>query len=175
MAVPVCTIDLPEYHVDTEPDHDTVGKKVDVFLNKTFSGQHIAIRCLSSSVHPDKTIDEMIEIIQKLGHDRYDPNREGDRYENNEGKHIDIFAMDFHLPEKETIFGQFTWPFYHWRKEIAGAAERIDLILIYDPSKLNQVFFTYPGREHEGERSDGWTFKKESDPKDALMAIVKIT
>lgn len=172
--IPVYEIHLPEYQVDTEPDHEAVGAKVDDFIKQHFIGQHIAVRCLGSCEHPGKTIDEMVEIIKKLGHDRYDPNREGDRYENNEGKKIDIFAFDYHIDKDSKIFSVFTWPFYHWCKERSGKPVRIDIVIIYDPSRLEQIEFTYAGRESEGKRSDGFVFKNAENKVEALKAIIKI-
>ena len=172
--IPIYTINLPEYQVDKEPDHDKIGKKVDNFIKKYFINQHIVIRCLGSREHPRKTLDQLIDIIKKKGYDRYNPRRKGDRYQNKEGKKIDFFAFDYHINKKSKIFHIFTWPFYHWILERSGYAVRIDIILIYDPKKLNQVFFTYTGRENEGMRSDGFTFKYQKNKSDALLAIIKI-
>lgn len=173
--IPVYELDLPEYQVDKEPDHEAIGNKVDAFIKQHFLGQYIAVRCLGSSEHPGKSVDQMIEIIKKLGHDRYDPARQGDRYENNEGKQIDIFAFDYQIDKDSKIFSTFTWPFYHWCIERSGKPVRIDIIIIYDPTKLNQIEFTYAGREHEGPRSDGFTFKDPKNKRGAIKAIIKIT
>ncbi len=172
--IPVYEIHLPEYQVDTEPDHEAIGVKVDDFIKQKFMGQHIAVRCIASCEHPGKTIDEVVGVIKELGHDRYDPNREGDRYENNEGKSIDIFAFDYHVKADTKIFSIFTWPNYHltWREPHHPI--RIDIIIIYDPTKLEQIEFTYAGRESEGKRSDGFVFKNAENKVEALKAIIKI-
>jgi len=170
----VYTIYLPEYQIDQEPDHDAIGAKVDDFIKKHFMGQYVAIRCLGSAEHPGKSTDEMIEIIKTLGHDRYDPNRLGDRYKNIEGKKIDFFAFDYLIGEDSKMFNVFTWPFYHWRKELAGVPVRIDIIILYDPTKLEQIEFTYAGRENEGVRSDGFVFKDPNNKPAAIKGIIKI-
>ncbi len=172
--IPVYEIDLPEYTIDKEPDHEVIGNKVDCLIRQHFLGQHIAIRCISSEEHPGKTADRMIEIIKLLGHDRYDPARQGDRYENNEGKKIDLFAFDYHVAENTKMFSVFTWPNYHltWREPYHPI--RIDIIIIYDPTKLEQIEFSYPGREHEGIRSDGFVFNDPEHKPDAIKAIIKI-
>ncbi|MEK7105408.1 MAG: hypothetical protein AAB865_01860 [Patescibacteria group bacterium] len=172
--IPVYTIDLPEYQVDKEPDHEKIGGKVDAFIKQYFLGQHIAIRCISSWEHQGKTTDEVIEIIKKLGHDRYDPSRTGDRYENNEGKNIDIFAFDYHVEPDTKMFSVFTWPNYHltWREPHRPI--RVDIVMIYDPTKLEQIEFTYAGREEEGLRSDGFIFMDQEHKPEALKAIIRI-
>ena len=172
--IPVYRISLPEYTTDKEPDHEAVGKKADDFIKKYFLGQHIAIRCVSSGEHPDKTTDEMVGIIKRLGHDRYDPDRKGDRYENNEGKKIDIFAFNYQVEKGTKMFSAFTWPAYHltWRKPMRPV--RIDIVIIYDPAKFDQIDFSYAGREHEGMRSDGWVFKDPDNKPAAIKAVIRI-
>jgi hypothetical protein len=167
-------LSLPEYTVDQEPDHETIGAIVDAFIKSHFTGQCIAVRCVGSGEHADKTHDELVAVIKDLGHDRYDPSRPGDRYENNENKSIDIFALPFDVKADSKIFSQFTWPFYHWCIERSGRPVRIDIIIIYDPAKLAQVEFTYAGREHEGVRTDGFVFSEPENKRAALKAIVKI-
>lgn len=174
-AIPVYKIHLPEYTTDKEPDHEAVGAKVDALIKKHWLGQHIALRCVSSAEHPGKTTDEMIAIIKRLGHDRYDPSRPGDRYENNEGKKIDIFAFDYRVEPDTKMFSVFTWPFYNLQEQYPHHPIRIDIIVIYDPAKLEQIEFSYPGREAEGPRSDGWVFKDPSHKSQAIRGIVKIT
>jgi hypothetical protein len=173
--IPVYELYLPEYQVDKEPDHEAVGKKVDDFMKQHFMGEYTAVRCLGSSEHPGKSVDELIEVIRDIGHDRYDPNREGDRYENNEGREIDFFAFDYHIDQDSEIFRIFTWPFYHWCQERSGYPVRIDIILLYDSNQLEQIEFSYPGREDEGMRSDGFVFKYPDDKTEALKGIVKIS
>ena len=173
--IPVYTLHLPEYQVLTEPDHVRVGKKVDDYIKQHFLGQHVAIRCLGSSEHAGKAVDEIIAIIIEIGSDRYDPKRQGDRYQNSEGKQIDFFAFDYTVAHDSKIFHIFTWPFYHWRREQTGKPVRIDVIIIYNPAKLKQVTFTYAGRESEGERSDGWVFTDQDNKPEAILGIIKMT
>lgn len=173
--IPVYELHLPEYQINEEPHHEAIGAKVDDFIKKYFVGEYVAIRCLGSSEHPGKSTDEVIEIIKTLGHDRYEANRQGDRYENNEGKKIDFFAFDYHVDKDSKMFSVFTWPFYHWRREVTGTPVRIDIIILYDPTKLEQIEFTYPGREHEGKRSDGFVFKDQNNKPGAIKGIIKIS
>ncbi|MSU75796.1 MAG: hypothetical protein EXS55_04775 [Candidatus Magasanikbacteria bacterium] len=172
--IPVYQIHLPEYVADKEPDHEAVGVKVDELIKQHWIGQHIAIRCVGSSEHPGKTTDDMIDIIKQLGHDRYDPERQGDRYENNEGKKIDIFAFDYYVEKDTKMFSVFTWPFFNHEGFGIGRPIKIDIVIIYDPAKLNVVEFTYAGREHEGVRSDGFIFKDPQHKSEAIKGIIKI-
>jgi hypothetical protein len=167
-------ISLPEYQVDHEPDHERIGAKVDELIKSRFMGQDILIRCLSSCEHPGKSRDEIVDIISEKGHDRYDPHRKGDRYENNENRTIDIFALPFSVSAHSQMFSAFTWPFYHWGKERSGEPVRIDIVIIYDQEKLAPVGYTYAGREHEGVKSDGFVFKDQKNRRSAVKAILKI-
>jgi len=176
MELGLYKLSLPEYQAGPpEPNHEVIGKKMDDFLKKNFLGEHLAVRCISSRDHSGKTVDELVDIIQTTGTDRYNPDREGDRYENKEGKHIDFFAFDYTISQDSKIFCEFTWPFYHWEIEKAGRPLRIDIIILYYPDKLKQVFFTYKNREHEGERSDGWVFREPEKRADAVRGLVMIT
>ena len=170
MKKPVYEIHLPKYHHDAKPDDVAIGAKIDDEIKRRFEGQHLGVRCITLSDHPGKSVDEMIDIIQSIGHDRYDPNRPGERYENNEGKHIDLFCFDYHIGDPVPILQGFVWQFYHG----GGKCTPVDLVMLLDPTKLNQVFFTYAGREDEGERSDGWTFKDPDNTQDILVALLRI-
>lgn len=173
--IPVFELHLPEYQVYEEPNHEVIGKKVDDLIKQYFLGQHVAIRCLGSCDHLNKDTDELIEIIKQTGSDRYDPVRKGDRYENNEGKHIDFFALEYQVNENSEIFQDFTHPFYHWCKDQDGKPVRLDICIIYDATKLDQISFTYAGRENEGQRSDGWVFRDPDNKPSAILGIIKIT
>ncbi len=133
------------------------------------------MRGLASIEHPGKSIDDLIEIIKRDGTDRYDPKRIGDRYENIEGEHIDFFALKFEIAKSTEMFSQLTWPFYHWGIKSRGFSLRCDILVIYDPLKLKKINFTYAGREHEGQRDDGFVFKDPADKPAAVKAIIKIT
>lgn len=173
--IPVYEIHLPEYQVDTEPNHEAVGRKVDSIIKQHFLGQNVVIRALGTCEHPDKTVDDMIGIIKNLGYDRYDPKRIGDRYDNLEGKQIDFFGIDYQVTDDSEIFHDFTHPFYHWCKDQHGQAIRLDIVIVYDRAKLHQVHFTYKGRESEGQRSDGWTFIDPKKKPNAILGIIKLT
>ncbi|MDD5251596.1 MAG: hypothetical protein PHT12_03100 [Patescibacteria group bacterium] len=171
--VPVHEIPIPEYNVKDRPDHAAVGAKIDDVLKHHFLGQHVAVRCIGSQEHPDKTADELIAIIKTIGHDRYEPDRKGDRYENVENKHIDFFALDFVIEPEGRYLEQFIEPFYEWPKRAGREPVRLDIVLVYDFSALEVVEHRYEGRESEVKR-DGFVFRNHDKKTEALKTIIKI-
>lgn len=166
MTIPVYKISVSEYNVKKKSDWEKIGSKIDVIIKKHFMGKKIAIRCLSSDEH-DKSTDDLIKIIKKLGVDKYDPSRKGDRYENVDNKHIDIFALDFLVNSKD-IMKIFIESFYVYPKKPI----RIDIAIIYDAAKLKRVLHRYEGRIDI--KRDGFVFKDPENKKDALLGIIKI-
>jgi len=163
---------LPEYSVESEPDHKAVGKLVDAVINEHFRGQTVIARGVSSRAHPGKSIDELIEIIQRTGTDRYDPQRAGDRYENVQDKHIDLFAFRRKVTAQMELFKDISWGFYHGSKAIHGEPVRIDILTIYDAFQLRAVVHQYQGREDK--KRDGFVFKDPAKKALAVLGILKI-
>jgi len=170
--IPVYQVAVPEYHVRSPPDHKAIGRKIDAVLKRHFMGQKVVIRCLGSQEHPGKSVDGLVHIIKFLGTDRYDPDREGDRYENVSGKHIDFFAIDFRISEKGRYLENFIEPFYHWPKKLRGYPVRIDIVIVYDRAKVKRVLHRYEDRIDT--KRDGFAFKDHSDKPGAIKGIVRI-
>lgn len=170
--IPVVTVSLPGYKVDKEPDHKALGKIVDDEIKKHFLGQSILVRGVASSEHRGKTVDEVIDIIQRTGTDRYDSSKVGDRYENVERRHIDLFAFPHEVTKKSKIFADVVWGFYHSAIGIHGRPMRIDILTIYDASQLEEVAHRYKGRADI--KRDGFVFKNPDNKKLDLKAIFKI-
>lgn len=166
------SIEVPQYTVEKEPDHRTIGKVVDKVIKDNFLGQTIIVRGLSSKAHPGKTIDELTEIIKREGTDRYDPERIGDRYENIKGKHIDLFAFRRKVTPRMQLFKDISWGFYHGAKAIHGEPVRIDILTVYDAAQLKAVVHQYEGREDI--KRDGFVFKDSANKAAALLAIISI-
>jgi hypothetical protein len=164
---------VPEYQVNTEPDYKAIGKIVDNELRKHFTGRTIVARGIGSSEHPNETIDELVEIIKRAGTDRYDPNRIGDRYENIQGKHIDLFGFRRKVGPRMQLFKDVVYGFYHSALGIHGKAVRIDILIIYDSAKLKEVIHQYAGRTDK--KRDGFAFREPENKRGALLGIVKIT
>jgi hypothetical protein len=165
-------IDLPEYSIKVEPDHKALGNIVDQELKKHFMGQSILVRGIASSEHPDKTIDELMDIIKQTGTDRYDPKRKGDRYENIDNKHIDFFAFPYMVNNQSSIFADVVYGFYHSAIGVHGKPQRIDILTIYDATKMKKVVHQYEGRDDIKE--DGYVFNDIKNRVDAILGIVRI-
>jgi hypothetical protein len=166
-------IDLPQYDIWQEPDADAIGKIVDDEIRKNFPGKSIVVRGVASSEHPNKSIDELIETIAQTGTDKYDPERKGDRYENVENKHIDLFGVPATIAEDSEIFKVIVWGFYHSAKAIHGYPVRIDVVTIYEAKKLDQISHQYEGRDDI--KDDGFAFKNPNDKSRAVLGVIRIS
>lgn len=172
MSTPVFTLTVPDYQVTSEPDYMAIGKVVDDELRKHFMGRTIVARGIGSSEHPGKTIDELVEIIKRDGSDRYDPSRTGDRYENIQGKHIDMFGFRRKVGPHMQLFKDVVYGFYHSALGLHGKAVRIDILIIYDAAKLKAVLHQYEGRADK--KRDGFVFREPARKQDALLGVIKI-
>lgn len=172
-GTPWFNIKIPKVYWDNKPDFDKIGAKIDDCLKRHFLGKKVAIRALSSEEHTGKSVDELIKIIKKIGHDKYDTARKGDRYKNLDNKKIDFFALDFKVKSGEEYFRQLIEPFYFW--PIAGRNKpiRVDIAVVYDLSQLERVKHRYKGRENEIKK-DGFVFKYPDRKQDAVLGIIKI-
>ncbi|NQU78915.1 hypothetical protein HQ545_04045 [Candidatus Woesearchaeota archaeon] len=160
-GTPWYNLKIPQVYWDNKPDFEKIGAKIDNSLKKHFLGKKVAIRVLGSEEHKEKSINEMIKIIKKLGYDRYDVNRKGDRYENLDNHHIDFFALEFKVETDKSYFKYFLEPFYFWPIADREKPIRIDIAIVYDLSKLKIVEHRYKGREKEIKK-DGFVFKNQT-------------
>lgn len=168
----ILEIKTPPYDITGEPDDQAIGRVVDAELRKQFTGKQVLVRAIASSEHPGKTVDELVAMIVQTGTDRYDPARAGDRYENIDNRHIDLFAFQADLSTEDAIFHQAVWGFYHSSKAIHGYPMRIDIVTVYDATKMNQVTHRYAGREDI--KDDGFSFKDSDNKPDAILGIIKL-
>ena len=170
--VTVYTVRLPDYQVHEEPDHKALGKTVDDELKEHFMNQTIVARGIGSSEHPGKTIDELGEIILRDGTDRYDQTRKGDRYKNIQGKHIDLFGFRRKVTPRMQLFKDIIYGFYYGAISIHGQPTRIDILILYDATKLKAVVHQYEGRADR--KRDGFVFKDPANKVAALLGVVKV-
>ena len=169
---PIYTIDLPKYQIESKPSFAGIGKVVDDALREHFLNETIVVRGVASSAH-EISAYELIEIIRETGTDRYDRNREGDRYDNVDNKQIDFFAFRRKVTPKTQLFRDIAWGFYHSAKAVHGRPERIDIVIIYDSSAVKFVLHRYEGREKA--KRDGFVFRNPDEKPNAVKAIIHIT
>ena len=172
IIIPIYNVKVPKYNIKSKPDWIFIGAKIDKIIKRYFLGKKVAIRCLSSNEHNGKPIDDLIKIIKKLGTDRYNPKRKGERYENIENKKIDFFALDFKIKKDSVIMENFIEPFYTWPIKFGEKPIRINIAIIYDLSKLKRVLHKYKGRNDI--KKDGFVFKNPENKREALKGIIKI-
>ncbi len=171
--IPVLSVALPDYTVDSEPDHRNLGKRVDDELRRHFTGETVLVRGLSSAAHPHLSVDGLIEAIKLHGTDRYDASRAGDRYDNIQNRHIDLFAYRRKIGPRTRLFEHLCWGFYHSAIAIHGKPVRLDLLTVYDASQLSIVTHGYEGRTDT--KRDGFAFKDPGAKPAALKAIIRLT
>ena len=172
LEIPIYEVDISEYNIKKRPVYKKIGKKLDEVIKKHFLGKNAAIRVLSSIEHKDKSVDELIKIIKKTGTDRYDSKKKGDRYENIEGKKIDLFAWPVKVNSSFEVMRLFIRAMYRWPQKYRKGSIRIDIIVLYDPSKLKRVYY-----KHTYKRkilSDGFVFKYPDKKSEAILGIIKV-
>ncbi|HLC61326.1 MAG TPA: hypothetical protein VJJ52_07935 [Candidatus Nanoarchaeia archaeon] len=172
-GTPWFNIKIPKVYWDNRPDFKKIGGKIDKCLKSNFLVKKVAVRVLGSEEHKGKSADELIEIIKKLGYDRYDSKIKGDRYENIDGKHIDFFALDFTVKKNGEYFRHFLEPFYFWPIAERNKPIRADIAIVYDLSKIKRVIYKYKNRETETKK-DGFVFKYPDRKTGAILGIIKI-
>lgn len=174
MTTSVLTISLPEYKPNEKPDVLKIGPKLDNLLEKNFYGRSIVIRCISIQDHRGKTLDELADIVLQTGTDKYDATRKGIGYHIGleQGKHIDFFGTPAEITDHTDIFTlELLNDFYHGAQGDRGYHLRIDLVMIYDSTKLTLVEHLYGD---DIEESDGFVFNDPDRKADALLGIIKV-
>ena len=174
-SVQVFSLEAPEYRLDAPPDAGNIGKKMDAVIRKHFSGERIAFRCIGLADHPSMTMDSLIKTIQKLGTDKYDPERKMVLHDFYTSKGIEsqksMFAMEYDFVNGAKLMEETVEDFYEGALADRGFRVKIDLILIYDMSRLECVPIEY-GKGDIGR--DCFIFKNPEQKQDALKGIIKV-
>jgi hypothetical protein len=168
---------LPEYNIETQPDYQSIGTKVDKALEENFNGKDVAIRALSLTDHPQLTLDEFVKIIAETGTDKYDPNRKGVDHEIFEPYKPD-FQAGFCTVGKNH-FGEgadFIQKFYENVLFDRGYRLRLDLLLIYDLHQLVQAEKVDKDKPDVSPHLVPYLFRfKDPEHKpEALLGIIKL-
>lgn len=171
----VVSISLPEYNINTRPDYQAVGAKIDKSLEENFYGKSVAIRALSLTDHPRFSLDELVGIILEKGTDKYDPNRKGI-----EG--FEDYDLDFQAEScvvGKTHFGKgvdIIQKFYENVLLDRGYRLRIDLLLVYDINQLDKAEKTDNEKSGVHPRLEPYLFrfKDRNHKQQVLIGIVKL-
>lgn len=168
----VTTLTIPEYKPGKVPDHDGVGKKLDKLLKRYFMGKEVVIRCIGSQDHPNLSLDELTDIVVQSGTDKYDADRMGVGYKEfvQKGIKVDFYGEPVTITQDTAIMSQQIWEMHHSAIGDRGYGVHVDLILVYDTSRLDMVMNLYDFHP----TSDGFTFKDPANKKAALLGVIKL-
>ncbi len=174
----IVTISIPEYTIETQPNYQAIGIKIDNTVSDNFEGTFL-VRELSITDHPQYTLDEFTNIILKTGTDKYDPDRKGVAHEEFDPYKPDIQAGIVTIVHGKIIgesFAEDIRRFYENALLDRGYRLRIDLIVLYDPKQFiraEKIDFTKPSVEPHLEEYL-WKFKNPERKQDALVGLIKI-
>jgi hypothetical protein len=186
MPIKIISVSVPEYTVKHKPDYIKVGGKVDGEIEKCFSNGKFIYRALGLDDHPGKTLDELVSIILESGTDKYDPHRKGVCHEQFCVYDYDIQAGSFEISNSKivieptdrfpTLFGDTVYDFYEHSPLDRGYPVRIDLLVLYDPDKMELANLALSGSPGVGPELEKYLykFKDRANKKEALLGIVKI-
>lgn len=186
MEVKVISVSVPEYTVDKKPDYLNIGRKVDEVIEQHFSDGKYIYRAIGKDDHPKLSLDELVSVILKLGMDKYDLERKSVCHEQFYVYDYDLQCGSFEIKnskivivptdEYPTLFGDTIHDFYENAPQDRGHPVRIDLLVLYNPDKLEPAKLKNP--ESAGVRPGLekylYKFKDRNNKRDALLGIVKI-
>lgn len=177
MTIPVYSLSLPEYTIDTRPDYADLGPQIDCFIERHFPGCRMALRGIYLGDHPHFSRAELVATILERGTDRYDPNRKSIHHDWYEQRGVEVHAVACEVTDKlrglgdedyiaaPSFSGEFIADFYESALAERGYSLRLDLLIVYDLDHLVAV--------PEG-ASMSFAFKHPDRKREALMAIVNI-
>ncbi len=171
-SIPVYEISLPEYTLQQKPDYDKIGAKLDLFIKQHFLSKRVCIRALGSQDHKLPT-ENLVKRIIREGTDKYEKNKRSfwhdwDVYKD---KGIDLFACFKNITEDFQFMDEVIGDFYEGALADRGYSVRVDILLFYDPDKLEMIPIKYAENDI-GE--DAWKFKFPEQKKEALIGIIQI-
>lgn len=178
--IPTYTVALPEYTVDTEPDHAAIGRKLDAFVAEVLGPGRYGIRAISVQDHPGWTVDRLIETITELGTDRYDPARVPVLHDYYGPQGVELHAIPCTVgssglssthAESGSVMGDFVSDFFHGPPlDRGGVPLRLDLLICYDLDQLVGIRTD----ELEWQEATAFRFKHPDDRPAALRAFITI-
>jgi hypothetical protein len=186
MPIIIVTVSVPEYTVTAKPDYLKVGRKVDREIVRYYPNGKYIYRALGLDDHPGKTLDELVSIILESGTDKYDPHRKSVCHEQFCVYDYDIQAGSFEIRNSKiviestdrfpTLFGDTVYDFYEHAPLDRGYPVRIDLLVLYNPDKMELAKVTASGNPGVGPELEKYLykFKDRSNKKEALLGIIKV-
>jgi len=192
--VKIFTVKIPEYNLKRSPNFLEIGTRLDNILKENFSGKWLAVRGVSLQDHPGRSLTWLVEKIQELGTDRYDPQRQGvhdslDKEFSIELHAIpmiykDIMVCPHYSGERRktgSAIGELLNDCYGGAIKDRGYALRIDILTLYDLHQLTPAPLTWTnnGPTHTDnlilpQESCTFRFKYPKNKKDALLGIITI-
>ena len=170
MDIKTVSIKLPNYKLGQPINFVDIGTEIDKVVSENFPQGDIAIRAISLRDHGKLSREDLIEIISKLGTDKYDSQRKmavaHDFYQD---KGVELFAVPIRKGEKVAFASEMVEDFAVGAIQDRGYALRIDLLIIYDLNQLEEIPIQYP----EWIGKDAFRFKR-MDKKSALKGFVRI-
>jgi hypothetical protein len=168
----IISFPLPEYNINTQPNYQLIGAKIDGILAKNFIGKNVAIRALSLSDHPQFTLNEFIIKILEKGTDKYDLDRKG--VEGFEDYDVDLQASPCKIGKNHTGEGaSIIQKFYENVLLDRGYRLRIDILLIYDLNQLKRARKISPIKSGVHPRLEKYMFKFKN-PENKLKSLIGI-
>lgn len=168
---PSYSLHIPEYSIQLQPDYKKIGVLIDDEVKKRFFGRHVAIRYLSLQDHTGLELDNLIQIIDETGSDRYDPERKmsvaHDFYTE---KGVELFAVPAIVDAHLDISSDSIKDFFEGAKIDRGYSLKIDLLVIYDADKLDNI----PIKYDDGIGKESFKFKDPNNKQDAVLGFIKI-
>ncbi len=149
----------------------TSSDDADQYVAKHYSGDKVLVRCLSSKEHAKYSLEELVQLIAQTGTDRYDPHRKMMFHEFYEAHAPDLFADLVEVSEESPIIGPLFQDFFEKTKGDRQEGVRADIVLLYDPDKLEMISNVYENQE----QSDCFRFKHIDRKVQALLAIICIS
>lgn len=194
MSIPIHSITLPEYTLDSKPEFYLIGSKLDAFIKENFPNQWLAVRGISLRDHPNQAMDDLVATIIQSGTDRYDPDRKGVHGDIDEQFGIELHATpmisrdgDLFCPhysnrlETGSVFGDFLLDCYEGTKVDRGYPLRLDIVMVYDLTMLEPAPMIWKengpvshGDPINPQETTVFKFKYPDEKPKALLGIIKI-
>lgn len=139
---------VPMEYWENRPDFDLISKPIIAFLRSNFNNKRIGLRMLGSGEHEHKSLDELLKIIQRIGHDRYDENRKDSKYGNMNLKEIEVFMLELMIGKELGLDGEEQIKhalnsFYIYGEK----PTRVDIGIVYDLRYIKKKLIQYDGDE----------------------------